>query len=448
MKFESDTEIDRLLRRHARRKAAASSLAAESVRAAGDEGAAARNVGGAHLDADEMNAFAEGAVPERLRTRYVAHLADCDDCRSLVTRLTLAAGVGVEARARRERSAPAVTRSWRDWLAAIFAPPVLRYGVPALALMAVVVIALIAMRERRQQQPDLIAQNERTQNSSVRPQITQDEQQSQTNATGMAPAPFEETAPGANSGAGVNNQRPSDNAAAETATTQQKEIDAKKDAIAQQREEKLATQARDYGGLLGSRTSDRSDSDEALTLPKPTPLPAPPAATEPVAKAPAAEDRQLAREQETAKAAGAAEQNRATAPTTVGRNSNYAIDGVESGARTETRPAPENSPRAGATTSARRARAAKTQTSGEASGGKGKDERAVETRNAGGRSFRRQGGAWVDTAYTSSRSVVNVARGSEQFRALIADEPGIRAIADQLGGTLILVWKNRAYRIY
>ena len=72
---------------------------------------------------------------------------------------------------------------------------------------------------------------------------------------------------------------------------------------------------------------------------------------------------------------------------------------------------------------------------------------ADETRTLSGKQFRREGGAWVDTAYSPSRSTINVRRGSEQFRALIADEPGIGSIAEQLGGEVVLVWKGRAYRI-
>jgi hypothetical protein len=40
-----------------------------------------------------------------------------------------------------------------------------------------------------------------------------------------------------------------------------------------------------------------------------------------------------------------------------------------------------------------------------------------------------------------------VRRNSEQYRALISDEPEIGRIADALGGELIVVWKGRAYRI-
>jgi hypothetical protein len=48
----------------------------------------------------------------------------------------------------------------------------------------------------------------------------------------------------------------------------------------------------------------------------------------------------------------------------------------------------------------------------------------------------------------SGRATVNVTRGSEQYRALVADEPGLRTIAEQLGGEVVVVWKSRAYRIH
>jgi hypothetical protein len=68
-------------------------------------------------------------------------------------------------------------------------------------------------------------------------------------------------------------------------------------------------------------------------------------------------------------------------------------------------------------------------------------------RSVGGRRFRKQNEMWVDTAYDSGSAIVNVARSSEQYRALIADEPTIKTIAEQLEGTIIVVWKGRTYRI-
>ena len=81
----NDAQIDLLLRRLSRK-------AGESP---------ASEVGShkeLHLDVDELNAFAEGALPAAARARYVSHLADCNNCRKLATQLTMAAGRTVEAR--------------------------------------------------------------------------------------------------------------------------------------------------------------------------------------------------------------------------------------------------------------------------------------------------------------------------------------------------------------
>jgi hypothetical protein len=73
--------------------------------------------------------------------------------------------------------------------------------------------------------------------------------------------------------------------------------------------------------------------------------------------------------------------------------------------------------------------------------------RAGETRTAAGRRFRREGGAWVDVNYRSSMSSTGVRRGTEAFRALVADHPEIGRVAEQLGGEVVVVVRGRAYRI-
>jgi hypothetical protein len=76
-----------------------------------------------------------------------------------------------------------------------------------------------------------------------------------------------------------------------------------------------------------------------------------------------------------------------------------------------------------------------------------KDRDDSNTTTVAGHHFRKQGGVWVDTGYNSSRTAISVTRDSEQYRALIADEPGIKTVADQLDGEILLVWKGQAYRI-
>ena len=71
-------------------------------------------------------------------------------------------------------------------------------------------------------------------------------------------------------------------------------------------------------------------------------------------------------------------------------------------------------------------------------------EEAPETRSVGGRKFKRQGSAWVDSKLKSSMSVRTVGRGSEEFEKL---DSGLRSIAKQLSGEIVVVWKGKAYRI-
>src|SRR5712691_7881867 len=133
-----DSQIDVLLKRYGRN--AKSGAAVE------------------HLDADELNAFAERSMPAAARSRYVSHLADCDDCRKLATQLSIAAGATASAGA--ESIETASGSSWQK-LASFFAPPMLRYAAFAAVLVVAVGVTFLALRNQRDSAP-LLAQNEQT----------------------------------------------------------------------------------------------------------------------------------------------------------------------------------------------------------------------------------------------------------------------------------------------
>jgi hypothetical protein len=76
------------------------------------------------------------------------------------------------------------------------------------------------------------------------------------------------------------------------------------------------------------------------------------------------------------------------------------------------------------------------------------EDSTAAIRTVAGKRFRQQNGVWVDTSYNSSRSLTKVKRGSEQYRALVADEPIIGTVSNSLGGDVIVVVKGRAYHIY
>ena len=76
MTQQTNNEIDLLLRR-----------------LGGRGGSGVPDVDADHLDADELNAYAENALPAAARTRYAEHLSDCSRCRDLVVQLSAAAGL-------------------------------------------------------------------------------------------------------------------------------------------------------------------------------------------------------------------------------------------------------------------------------------------------------------------------------------------------------------------
>jgi hypothetical protein len=431
MKHSDSTEMDRLLRRFARRDGEALRAAA---RGAGDDAAPIEARTGAHMDADEMNAYAEGALPETARSRYFAHLADCDSCRKLVTSLTLAAGVDVEGRAKGESLDAVPSKSWRDWLAAIFSPPVLRYGVPALALFAVIIVAVVMTRTRKENLS--VAQN--TEESRYSAQATANDSKSVTDST---------TATGTVENHSTSNVAPSDERQGEkqpavSATPSSKAGTIEGESVVSQGrvaepEQSQTSVAKDGTGNFGA--AGKREQAEAVTASAPPP-PAPQPTELSATTATESGDRARSEDQKKNKTderddnrelpvngrapAGASVANKA--PSAVG-NTDAATSRAAKVAARRSVASPKTGPPADTLAD---------------------KEVSTETRSAGGRRFQRRGAAWVDTAYNSSRALTNVARGSEQYRALVADEPGLRSIAEQLGGEVIVVWKGRAYRFH
>src|SRR6266550_7094224 len=110
-----------------------------------------------HLDADELNAFAEGSLPAAARARYVSHLANCDNCRQIVSQLTVSGGAVVAA----EASPSGAGYSWWKRFSGFFSPLTLRYAAFAMVLIAAAGVVLLVMRRSRDS--NLVAQSEQRQ---------------------------------------------------------------------------------------------------------------------------------------------------------------------------------------------------------------------------------------------------------------------------------------------
>lgn len=401
MKQATNNEVDLLLRSLARGRGE-SALQNES--GSGDGNRASPD----HLDADELNSYAEGVVPAAARARYTKHLADCDGCRGIVVGLTQAAGVATR------YEAPEQDRGLGFWhkLTALFSPAVLRYAVPALVLTAVIGISLLALRQPRR--PELVARNQAA-DSSTSSGATRQTELPTGPSTSETPATISK---GSESPAAFDSNEAKNNLRDEKSRLDQAPGTSGGDygtTVPLARDE---TKAGEAGGIAGLRPY--------AAEPKATAAPPPPAtlsegdkSTELAKERPAKREDQERSRDDVSRNQPADERgpNRSAAPRAAGAP--LATQRVE-GRMSESGPSAQS----------------KKDKAGE-----------VETRTVSGRRFARAGNAWVDTAYESSRATIKVARGSEQFRALVADEPDLGAIAEQLNGVVIVVWKNRVYRI-
>lgn len=396
MKQETNNEIDLLLRRVSRRDGGATS---------------GSQIGNQHLDADEMSSYAQNALPAAARARYMEHLAECSACRTVVTELSLSLGATAAAPIETAREPVGL----RKFLAGLFSPLVLRYAVPALGVIVVMVVGFVVLRQQRSE--ELVAQME--------PQ--REEAAAVPEAQIATPSP-----------------------AAGGAESSERESQSSPKRVNEPRETAPESKAADTAvaaPVAPARDASKDAESMAALRPgvAPTPSPQPPAAPK-AAKAAEKEDEKKAEAEANRKPERVAQ----TADTVSKEQANAAA-----------RPATGSVRRAGEVADTRneprKSKVLPLESRGVVGGavrdGAGTRSRTeenradAETRSVGGRRFRKERGIWIDTAYDSGTATVNMVRGSEQFRGLVADEPAIGRIAEQLDGEIIVVWKGRAYRI-
>ncbi|HEY1742918.1 MAG TPA: zf-HC2 domain-containing protein [Granulicella sp.] len=89
---------------------------------------------GQHLDSDQLNAFAEGVLPEHERIQTLAHLADCQHCRQIVF-------LAQQAQQSEEPVPVKAAATWQNWFT--FSPlSMLGAASAALACALIVTVAL------------------------------------------------------------------------------------------------------------------------------------------------------------------------------------------------------------------------------------------------------------------------------------------------------------------
>ena len=402
MKEEMNKEMDLLLRRLSRRQ--------DSSISNGDA-----SIAGEHLDADELSSYAENALPAAARARYTEHLAECSGCRELIVQLSSSIGVVASEQTARVPG----PSSLKNFLASLFSPMVLRYAIPALGIFVVAVIGFFSLRQERGSD---VAQQANAPAAVSNANVHFNNYQS--GQVGRLSSDDKNTSPAVKADSD-SQAKPSYDEAIPAPPNAPPVVDLRAE-VSKDAEAKKA-----------------EDQQKVTDFGYAPPKPAPSVATEEVNKTANEPPKEVSQ-----RAVNELPVSQPSKPSELSKSKDRRERegaGAGAGARTEStnagRSTTDSTAAPAGSMAVRSAPADRIQRDGV------DESEKAEIRSVAGRRFRKQGIRWIDTAFNSGASTVSVSRGSEQFRALVADEPGIKTIADQLDGEIIVVWKGRAYRI-
>ena len=388
MELEFDKEIDAILRR------------AGSARGVlvGDSPPEPKK----HLDADVIAAFAENALPDAAKQLYTKHFADCDRCRRILTHTIL---MNAEADVTAADSAVAIPTAEPHvpWYVKLFKTQNLALAMGALVLVFGGLITYVGLQKRSQSTTADVAQ--------VKDPAPVHSASFDNNAAQAANVPAEQSPmAAANTAANAANVISSGSAIAMSSPT----------------------------GSLAPDSLSRSDADAAKE------------------KQPAAEDKFKSADSVSTTDSKTVASAPAPPPAT---------GGAAPGARAETKPEPAKPtdskddestlPIRGRSVENLNMRdmppAALKKSGPTRSGPMGNNQTQTQsnvgdmavTRRSGGKTFQNRDGAWYDMAY-HGQSTSDYRRGTDEYKKL---DGGLRKIADSIGGTVVVVWKDKAYRI-
>jgi len=381
---------------------------------------------GDHLDADELNAFAAGALPAAARSHYMSHLVDCDECRRTVTELAAASGRFDQVSVPTTQS----TKSWWQKIGSLFALSRLRYAAFAAVLIAVMGIGYGIWRKTHERPSALIAQNERAASENLRtapqsqPSVATGGEASQSPTVVKAipqPTPMQF----------VDQKRP------ETTAVSPPPPPKEADALAKN------------GRVTSSPATEAANVGSANAV-APSYAPAPSLETERA-------DTRNREPQNLSLLHGPQRGESNEKYKTIddrSRGANVAKARDEDNARVQTdQPVAKEEPKDEERAARKRSEskpATLTSRSGviarqeETKSDKAGPPAEADTRSVGGRKFKRQGNEWVDVKLKPSMSVTLISRGSEDFEKL---DSSLRSISQQFSGPVVVVWKGKAYRI-
>ena len=385
MELEFDKEIDALLRRAER---------------------ASPVVSDGHLDADGLAAFAENALPDGTRQMYVMHLADCDRCRKILSGFVATAP---EKAAGAAAIAPTAIKAALPWYQRIFRLPNLAYGMAGLVVLFSGVIGLLVYQKQMADRNSDVSQVTASKPATA-PQTSTDARElsavanssANANATTLTSSPIGNVTTG---GVAIG----SSNSSIASAPLDEKNV-----------------------------SLDGVDSKEP-SIPAAKPV-APPAATGSTAETvDVVTANKARREDEKSKDDLAKTENKVLKEEELRARSVDSLNQMrDMSPNTSSAKRSTEGPRQNQTQSQVTARQAN-----ELPAGRNAPMMLSSIKTAGGKKFELRDGIWYDTSYTG-QGKKDVKRGTEKYIRLDA---GLRNIADQISGTVVIVWNGHAYKI-
>lgn len=312
-----------------------------------------------HMDADEISAFAENALPERAKHLYTEHLADCDRCRKILSNIILlnseAETVPAFARLEEKNSAPVA-----PWYRRLFTFPRLAYSLGGLVLVfgGLIVFTLLQSSNMEMSKMSNSAAN------SNRAPVSMSNTANKSNSTA------------ANSMANTNSSFVYSTNTTNTTSASNSSV-SKSEAVPTGTPQDVPRNADevDLGEVREEAKTEGTDKDSVSRQNQPT----------------------RKKENEQNKVADS-EASRSSVP------------------REDQKPVLSN-PNSGATTG--------------------------ETLSVNGKTFNRRNNVWYDSAY-NNQATTDITRGTKDYKKL---DQGLRQTVERLGGTVVIVWKSKAYRI-
>ena len=357
-----------------------------------------------HLDADTLAAFAENVLPSAARTNCMAHLADCNDCRAILSNLILLnEDAEAETVVANEKTVVVAKPSWFDSFKKVFAFPTLGYATALGALLLVATFAFITLRSSNNREAALVVPAETTQTETQTnkrpPAPAVERKDEEENQVAAEPSPTVEETP------------------AETLAESSPTPDRSSENLPPSMRGTINQNNRNAAPSETSvARNNAGNTSSAPTNTAATPLPTPATSVSQPAE-------------------NKADPNRAK---TVKRDSDDEMANAE-------KPEDAKDKKNSAEELPAEAPSVSGSTAGSAKpAAPGARREIIATRIIGSKTFQKTGGVWIDKDY-NSQNVTNVSRGSNEYKNLDAR---LRSIAESfVGETVVVVWQGKAYRI-